>query len=73
MASSLVFYGIPEYVNEWVSGSCAFSWALFLLFVYFVQFQYIRFCFILFHFILFYYYPLETCLFSNKRQKGGGS
>ena len=35
-------------------------------------------CLVLFRFdwscfILFYYYPLEACLFSNERQKGGRS
>ena len=27
------FYGMPKCANEWVSGSCAFSWTRFLLFV----------------------------------------
>jgi hypothetical protein len=34
--------------------------------------SYITFYFIL-YFILFYYYPLEACLFSDEKQKGGGS
>lgn len=41
----------------------------FLLFVYFVPFLLL--VFVLSYFIIFYYYPLEACLFSNKRQKRG--
>jgi hypothetical protein len=76
LTSSLVFYGSPECVNMWVfvsiTVSCALSWALFLLFV--LSYPSVLVFVILFYFILFYFnYPLETCLFSHKRQKGSES
>jgi hypothetical protein len=48
--------------------SCAFSWALFLLCVCFVQFQCVSFCLILY--LLLFYYPLEVCWFFSEIQKG---
>lgn len=60
------------------SVSCAFSWALFLLFACLVQLQCVVFLFYLIIFyllclIVFYYYPLEACLVSSERPKGRGS
>lgn len=51
VASSLVFYGIPECMSEWDSASCTFfSWAIVFLFVCPVQLQCDRFCFVSFLF-----------------------
>lgn len=64
----LCFHGIPKCGNKWVSVStsvsCAFLWALFLLFVlsYLIVF--------LVHLIAFFKLSLRW-LFSNERQKGG--
>lgn len=61
------FYESLECADEWVSVSCAVSWALFLLLICFVLTQCAN-----FHFILFFYCPLETYLFSDESQKGSG-
>jgi hypothetical protein len=54
VASSLMLYEIPNCVNKWVSVSvsisCAFSWALSLLFVCPVLCQRVRF----FYFIVYF-------------------
>lgn len=59
LPSSLEFYGIPNCGNKCVSGSvsvsCAFSWALFVLF---------------YSYVLDLYDPLEACLFLIRDRKG---
>lgn len=71
----MVFFGISKCVKECVSVSlsvsCAFSWA-YLPFM-FVLSHFNTFVFVLSYYILCYYFPLEFCLFSNKRQKVDGS
>ena len=52
MASNLC--GISDYKNEWVSDSCALSWALFLLLVCLVLFQCGRLYFIIFYVVMFF-------------------
>lgn len=66
--ASLCSYGIPEWVSMWVSAcisiSCASSWTLFLLFVWFVLSQ----CIIVLAFLLHYILLLLYCsLFSIER------
>lgn len=64
------FHGIPEFANEWVSVSCAFSWIRFLQFFFFLSnFNVLVFCSGLLYFIYDYYYSLEGCLFLMRQKK----
>jgi hypothetical protein len=70
------------FLNVLVSGSLLLvpSLGLFLVFIYFVQFQCVNFCFVILYYIILYYIilyyiilyyiiVLEACSFSNERQK----
>lgn len=63
-------YGIPEYVNDWVSDSCAFSWAFFFLFVCLVKFQWNMF-FSSYHILFCYFFIiiLKSCSFLIRDKK----
>lgn len=58
----LYFYEIPECTNKWILTPIS-------IFITFLLF-FVLFTFIIF---LFYYYPLDDCLFSKEREKGGGN
>lgn len=67
-----VFYGIPECMNGWV---CVYFCFLCLILGSFLSVLFYSnvFVFVLSYLILFYHRPLEACLFSSERQKGGTS
>jgi hypothetical protein len=62
---------VKKWVDLSVFVSYAFSWALFLLFACFVEFQCVSFCLLytVLYILLCYYNPLEACLFPSEKKK----
>lgn len=67
--SVLCFYGIPEYVNKWVSVSISFVCALFLGFFFSSVSLFVD----VFVFLSYFIIMLRCPLLSNNKQKGGRS
>lgn len=72
IALVLFFYGTPECRNEWFSDSCAFSWALFLVFVFFCPtfMWWFLFHLIIFCFVMFGCYLFKACSFLMRDRRG---